>query len=84
LHYAYTLRHWFDRFSSRADEAIALYDARFVRAWKFYLAACEQTFRHARQGVFQFQLSREIDAVPITRDYLYAAQPDVRTRRAAE
>jgi len=84
LHYAYTLRHWFDRFSSRADEAIALYDARFVRAWKFYLAACEQTFRHARQGVFQFQLSREIDAVPITRDYLYAAQLDVRTRRAAE
>jgi cyclopropane-fatty-acyl-phospholipid synthase len=71
LHYAETLRHWRARFDARADEAEALYDARFVRMWRFYLAASEQTFRHGRQAVFQLQLSRRIDAVPVTRDYLY-------------
>jgi cyclopropane-fatty-acyl-phospholipid synthase len=74
LHYAYTLRHWSDRFESNHDKIRTLYDDRFVRMWRFYLAACEQTFRHGRQAVFQFQLSRRIDAVPLTRDYLYQPQ----------
>ena len=57
-----------------------MYDDRFVRMWRFYLAACEQTFRNGPQAVFQFQLSRNIDAVPLTRDYLYAQQ-DLAARR---
>jgi cyclopropane-fatty-acyl-phospholipid synthase len=72
LHYAMTLRCWFNRFSARKDLAMALKDARFVRMWRYYLAASEQTFRHGPQDVFQFQLCRRPDAVPITRDYLYA------------
>jgi Cyclopropane fatty acid synthase and related methyltransferases len=71
LHYAYTLRHWYDRFMARRDEAAALYDERFVRMWKFYLVASEQTFRFAGQCVFQLQLARDQNAVPLTRDYLY-------------
>ena len=71
LHYAMTLRCWFDRFSANADVAATLKDERFVRMWRYYLAACEQTFRHGPQDVFQFQLCRRPDAVPITRDYLY-------------
>jgi len=71
LHYAYTLHHWYDRFMAHQDAVAELYDERFVRMWRFYLAACEQTFRHGPQAVFQFQLSRSIDAVPLTRDYLY-------------
>jgi cyclopropane-fatty-acyl-phospholipid synthase len=73
LHYAMTLRHWHDRFMARADEAARLYDERFVRMWKFYLVASEQTFRHWGHVVFQLQLSRRQDAVPLTRDYLYSA-----------
>lgn len=76
LHYAETLRHWFERFTANEDRVRDLYDPRFVRMWRFYLAACEQTFRHGPQAVFQFQLSRRIDAVPITRDYLYLGAPD--------
>ena len=72
LHYAMTLRCWFDRFSAKADVAASLKDARFVRMWRYYLAASEQTFRLGPQDVFQFQLCRKPDAVPITRDYLYA------------
>jgi cyclopropane-fatty-acyl-phospholipid synthase len=70
-HYAYTLRHWFDRFSARAREAEAIYDARFVRMWRFYLAASEQSFRFGPQDVWQIQLAQRADAVPITRDYLH-------------
>ena len=83
LHYAMTLRCWFDRFSAKADVAATLKDERFVRMWRYYLAASEQTFRHSPQDVFQFQLSRRVDAVPITRDYLYA-QAGQRSARAAE
>ncbi|MBW4706200.1 cyclopropane-fatty-acyl-phospholipid synthase family protein [Roseobacter sp. YSTF-M11] len=84
LHYAYTLRHWFDRFNDNEADVRALYDARFVRMWRFYLAACEQTFRHGRQAVYQLQLSRRVDAVPLTRDYLYRDAPLGQMRRAAE
>jgi cyclopropane-fatty-acyl-phospholipid synthase len=71
LHYAETLRHWHDRFVSRQQEARALYDERFCRMWRYYLIASELTFRLNRQVVFQLQLSRRQEAVPLTRDYLY-------------
>lgn len=72
LHYAETIRHWHDRFKAREDEARALYDDRFCRMWRYYLAAAEVTFRHNRQCVFQMQLARRQEAVPLTRDYLYS------------
>jgi cyclopropane-fatty-acyl-phospholipid synthase len=71
LHYAETLRHWHDRFVAREDAARALYDERFCRMWRYYLKACEHTFRHNRQCVFQLQITRDQAAVPLTRDYLY-------------
>lgn len=70
LHYAETLRHWYDRFMTRTEHAAQLYDARFVRMWRYYLKASEMSFRHARQCVFQMQLARRQDAVPLTRDYI--------------
>jgi cyclopropane-fatty-acyl-phospholipid synthase len=39
--------------------------------WRYYLKASEVTFRHNRQCVFQLQLARSQEAVPLTRDYLY-------------
>ncbi len=82
LHYAETLRHWHERFVANQDRARALYDDRFCRMWRFYLKACEQTFRHNGQCVFQLQLARHQDAVPLTRDYLYAARPPDALRAA--
>ncbi|MCO4842812.1 MAG: class I SAM-dependent methyltransferase [Yoonia sp.] len=84
LHYATTLRHWFDRFQSNSDKAAAIYDDRFVRMWRFYLVASEQTFRFGKQVVFQFQLSRAQDAVPLTRDYLYNKMQLTQLSKAAE
>ena len=70
LHYAETLRHWRERFIARWDEVAALYDPTFCRMWEFYLALCEIGFRRRTNMVFQFQLSRRVDAVPTTRDYI--------------
>jgi len=70
LHYAATLRHWRNRFLARWDDAVALYDERFARMWEFYLAGSETSFQHEGMVVFQFQLTRAIDAVPLTRGYI--------------
>ncbi|WP_271167598.1 SAM-dependent methyltransferase [Hansschlegelia plantiphila] len=70
LHYAFTLRDWRERFLARRDEALALYDERFCRMWEFYLAACEVAFRHRNVVVFQLQLARRQEAVPLTRGYI--------------
>ncbi|MFN3669607.1 MAG: class I SAM-dependent methyltransferase [Brevundimonas sp.] len=70
LHYAETLKDWNDRFQSRRDAAAALYDERFCRMWEFYLAASEMSFRHHGHMVFQIQLAKRVDTVPLTRDYI--------------
>ncbi len=71
LHYAMTLRHWFDRFNARLEEVRAQYDEPFIRMWQFYLMACIMVFEERDQTVFQFQLAHKRDAMPLTRDYLY-------------
>ncbi|MEM6588903.1 MAG: cyclopropane-fatty-acyl-phospholipid synthase family protein [Pseudomonadota bacterium] len=73
-HYAHTLHHWHERFMANIDKAEALYDAKFCRMWRYYLLACEVSFWHQKQVVYQFQLSPSLTAVPVTRDYLYSGE----------
>jgi len=80
LHYAKTLRAWRDAFMARRDEAVALYDERFCRMWEFYLSMAETAFRCEGVVVFQIQLARRIDALPITRDYMRQAEVDLMGR----
>ncbi|MFN4087664.1 MAG: class I SAM-dependent methyltransferase [Alphaproteobacteria bacterium] len=70
LHYARTLAEWKRRFDENRDEVLRLYDERFVRMWEFYLLACESSFLYWRQIVFQMQLSKRLETLPITRDYM--------------
>lgn len=85
IHYAETLRAWRQRFDQHRADIAALYDERFCRMWEFYLAGCEASFRFGHSVVMQFQLTRQIDAAPITRDYLYRAQQsDTRRLEAAK
>ncbi|WP_454817878.1 class I SAM-dependent methyltransferase [Labrys neptuniae] len=72
LHYAETLRAWRERFLSHWGEAEALYDARFCRMWEYYLAAAEVAFRCEDLVVFQIQLARSNQTLPMTRDYISA------------
>ena len=70
LHYALTLREWRARFMARREEALKIYDERFCRMWEFYLAASETSFRHEGMVNFQMQLTRKVDTLPLTRDYM--------------
>ena len=78
LHYAMTLAAWHKHFQANRNRIAELYDERFCRMWEFYLQACEAGFRWSRLTVFQFQLSKEIDAVPITRDYMVREEDRLR------
>jgi cyclopropane-fatty-acyl-phospholipid synthase len=70
LHYAETLHHWYERFMAQREKALELYDERFCRMWEFYLIGCEISFRRMGQMVFQIQIAKRRDAVPLTRDYM--------------
>ena len=74
LHYAETLRHWRQRFAAHRDEARRIRDERFCRMWEFYLAASECAFRFQKLVVFQIQLTRSVDTLPITRGYMEDAE----------
>jgi cyclopropane-fatty-acyl-phospholipid synthase len=84
LHYAETLRHWRQRFLANRDriKQTAGYDDRFCRMWEFYLASCEVAFHYMNQMVFQLQIARKQDAVPLTRDYMIDAENGVTTSRS--
>jgi cyclopropane-fatty-acyl-phospholipid synthase len=70
LHYAETLKQWRDRFLAHREQVERIYDRRFVRMWEFYLAASEMSFREQDRMVFQIQLTKRQDVVPMTRDYI--------------
>ncbi|HZH52454.1 MAG TPA: cyclopropane-fatty-acyl-phospholipid synthase family protein [Microvirga sp.] len=70
LHYAFTLKAWRERFLAHRDEVLRLYDERFCRMWECYLAMSESAFRFQDAVVFQIQLARRNDVVPLTRDYI--------------
>lgn len=71
LHYAETLAAWRRNFEAAWDKASGLWSERFCRMWQFYLAGAEVSFRYQNMAVFQIQLAKRVDAVPLTRDYLY-------------
>jgi cyclopropane-fatty-acyl-phospholipid synthase len=76
LHYAETLRHWRERFIKSHRQGSRIYDQRFCRMWEFYLASSELAFRYGGLMVFQAQLARQSDSVPLTRDYMYERERD--------
>jgi cyclopropane-fatty-acyl-phospholipid synthase len=46
--------------------------------WEFYLAGAEMAFRREGQVVFQIQLAKRADALPITRDYMLESERTMR------
>ncbi len=80
LHYARTLRLWRERFMARREEAVALYDERFCRMWEYYLSMSEAAFRHEGIVVFQLQLVKQQETVPLTRAYMGAQEEALRAR----
>ena len=89
LHYAETLRAWRRRFEQNRDRIRALYDERFCRMWEMYLVGAEISFRRGGSLVFQMQMAKAIDTIPLTRDYMqdweraHTALPESSADRAA-
>ncbi|MEN2430465.1 cyclopropane-fatty-acyl-phospholipid synthase family protein [Comamonas sp. F1-6] len=84
LHYAQTLRLWRERFMTRRAEAAALYDERFCRMWEFYLSMSETAFRYQDIAIFQVQLARRQDAVPLTRSYIAERETALKARESGQ
>ena len=70
LHYAETLKSWRHRFERNRDRLRAIYGERFCRMWEMYLVGSEVAFRRGGCMVFQMQLAKAVDSVPIRRDYM--------------
>lgn len=83
LHYAETLKAWRARLEAHRAEIEAKRGARFWRMWELYLAGSECAFR--RQGfiVFQIQLAKKLETVPLKRDYIGRAEAALRQRDSA-
>lgn len=75
VHYAKTLDAWNERFQVHRADIAERFDERFCRMWEFYLELCAAAFRYRTLVVFQMQIAKRIDSVPITRDYMYAGNP---------
>lgn len=70
MHYALTLRAWDERVAANRTAIIAMFDERFYRLWRFYLAGATAAFENGGMANFQIQYIRQRRAVPLTRNYI--------------
>jgi len=72
LHYAKTAAEWLARFERSVDQVRAMFDERFVRAWRLYLAGTTTAFKTGLLQLFQVTFARaQHNAIPWNRAYLY-------------
>jgi cyclopropane-fatty-acyl-phospholipid synthase len=73
LHYATTLRHWLRRFETAAETVAGMFDRKFVRMWRLYLAGSCAAFTAGSLQLFQVVFARpRVNQIPWTRSRLYA------------
>jgi len=71
LHYAHTITHWYKNVQKNKDQIIKIFDDRFYRMWEFYLLASKYSFVNMGNVVFQIQIAKNINNLPLTRNYMY-------------
>ena len=71
LHYAHTLTHWYRNVQKNKDKIVKMFDERFYRMWEFYLLASKYSFINMGNVVFQIQIAKNINNLPLTRNYMY-------------
>jgi cyclopropane-fatty-acyl-phospholipid synthase len=71
-HYAKTLDEWWRRFENNKSTVIRMFDSRFYRMWRFWLAASSASFRYGDLDLSQLVFSKGVNnKLPITRQHLY-------------
>ena len=53
------------------EKIIDMFDERFFRMWEYYLLISQYSFMNMGNVVFQIQISKNINSLPLTRDYMY-------------
>jgi cyclopropane-fatty-acyl-phospholipid synthase len=72
LHYAKTLRHWLALYESASERVKNMFDEKFVRMWRLYLAGSVAGFTTGTLQLFQVVFApRDNNDIPLTRAYLY-------------
>jgi cyclopropane-fatty-acyl-phospholipid synthase len=72
LHYARTLEHWLERYEAARVDIERMFDARFVRMWRLYLAGSIAAFQTGELQLFQVLFAPGCsNDVPWTREHLY-------------
>lgn len=75
LHYDRTLRCWLERFEHSKERVREMFDERFVRMWRLYLAGSIAGFSSGTLQLFQVTFARARDnGIPWTRAALYAEE----------
>lgn len=73
LHYSETLRHWLERFEKNVETIRQMFDERFVRTWRMYLASSIAAFDTGGLQLYQVLFApAQAQALPITREDIYA------------
>jgi cyclopropane-fatty-acyl-phospholipid synthase len=72
LHYARTLTHWLALYEQNVERVRAMFDEKFVRMWRLYLAGSIAAFTTGTLQLFQVVFApREYNDIPLTRSYMY-------------
>jgi cyclopropane-fatty-acyl-phospholipid synthase len=72
LHYAQTLRDWLALYESASERVRKMFDGRFVRMWRLYLAGSVAAFTTGTLQLFQVVFApAQSNDVPLTRAHLY-------------
>ena len=72
LHYARTLTDWLGLFESNVDRVRGMFDEKFVRMWRLYLAGSVAAFTTGTLQLFQVLFATsENNNIALTRDHLY-------------
>lgn len=73
LHYAKTLEHWLERFELAKDQIGTMFDQKFIRSWRLYLAGSIAAFSAGDLQLFQVVFAHpNKNDLPWTRAHLYA------------
>jgi cyclopropane-fatty-acyl-phospholipid synthase len=74
LHYAQTLRHWLALYEAASARIRAMFDDKFVRMWRLYLAGSEAAFTTGTLQLFQVVFAPGAsNDVPWTRAHVYSS-----------
>ena len=71
MHYAHTLNHWYKNTMEHKEKIKKMYDSRFLRMWEFYLLISKYSFINMGNVVYQIQIAKNINNLPLTRNYIY-------------